>query len=315
MKLHYSITNKRSVEVFKTLEQRFQKKHNYKYSYDKTVYKGARGTIIITCPVHEDFEQSSQSHLSGNGCPKCSVERHIKARRTSQKEFIEKATKVHKNFYTYTHTEYINSKHKIIITCPIHGDFTQRPDIHIKGAKCLLCSNQKRASQDICKAKESFIEKCKNIHGEIYKYSKVSYNGSRTPVKVICKEHGTFTIAPSSHLQGSGCPVCGEIRRIQALLTDENTLFRLYYVKVNNVWKIGVTSKPIHIRLSVENLQNVLYSSKPISLDRAVKIEQYIIKRYSKFASNEIVMLGGGSNECFDRDILNKFLLKEDNDT
>lgn len=48
-----------------------KKNHNNKYTYDKCIYENIKTKVIITCPVHGDFEQNSLSHLQGCGCPKC----------------------------------------------------------------------------------------------------------------------------------------------------------------------------------------------------------------------------------------------------
>ena len=45
--------------------------HYGKYDYTKSIYSGRHTKLIITCPIHGDFEQEAGSHLSGNGCPKC----------------------------------------------------------------------------------------------------------------------------------------------------------------------------------------------------------------------------------------------------
>lgn len=39
---------------------------------------------------------------------------------------------------------------------------------------------------------KEFIEKAKLIHGTRYDYSKVNYINNKTPVNIICKEHGEF---------------------------------------------------------------------------------------------------------------------------
>ena len=45
--------------------------HNGKYSYTKTVYVKAKEKVIITCPIHGDFEQHKQNQiLKKCGCPK-----------------------------------------------------------------------------------------------------------------------------------------------------------------------------------------------------------------------------------------------------
>lgn len=56
---------------------------------------------------------------------------------------------------------------------------------------------------------EEFILKSKEIHGDKYDYSKVSYINNRTKVCIICPEHGEFWMIPDSHLRKRGCPMCG----------------------------------------------------------------------------------------------------------
>lgn len=55
-------------------------------------------------------------------------------------DFIKRAKDVHNNYYTYSRTIYINKNEKVIITCPIHGDFQQLPFNHLRGNKCPLCA-------------------------------------------------------------------------------------------------------------------------------------------------------------------------------
>ena len=45
--------------------------HGNKYGYDKVHYITSATPVIITCPVHGDFEQIPNSHLSGKGCKRC----------------------------------------------------------------------------------------------------------------------------------------------------------------------------------------------------------------------------------------------------
>ena len=57
--------------------------------------------------------------------------------------FIEKANVVHNGKYTYWHTDYKSACDKVIITCPIHGDFKQQPNNHLSGQGCPYCKNSK----------------------------------------------------------------------------------------------------------------------------------------------------------------------------
>jgi hypothetical protein len=47
--------------------------HGNKYDYSLVQYTNNRAKINIICPKHGIFVQVAKSHLSGAGCPKCSV--------------------------------------------------------------------------------------------------------------------------------------------------------------------------------------------------------------------------------------------------
>lgn len=50
--------------------------HNYKYNYDKVVYKTNKIKVIVSCEKHGDFKVAPNSHLSGKtGCPNCFISR------------------------------------------------------------------------------------------------------------------------------------------------------------------------------------------------------------------------------------------------
>src|SRR5271166_5440910 len=55
---------------------------------------------------------------------------------------------------------------------------------------------------------QQFIEKAITIHGEKYCYPE-NYINSRTKINIECLIHGNFLQKPSSHLDGDGCPKCG----------------------------------------------------------------------------------------------------------
>jgi len=119
------------------------------------------------------------------------------------KEFIIKAREVHGDKYDYSKVEYVNSNTNVIITCNKHGDFLQRPTHHINRKQgCKKCSGR-------CSNTNDFIEKVKEIHGDRYDYSKTNYINCKTPIVIICKEHGEFTQTPDGHFQGRGCHTCG----------------------------------------------------------------------------------------------------------
>jgi hypothetical protein len=128
----------------KTTEQFIEetnKLHHNFYTYPRTDYKNAHTKVTITCPIHGDFKQTPNSHLQGNGCPYCGEEERRKSRIKRQEQFIEEANRANNNFYTYSRIKYEHSYKEVIITCPIHGDFEQKPHIHLRGHGCQKCSN------------------------------------------------------------------------------------------------------------------------------------------------------------------------------
>jgi len=55
--------------------------HGDKYDYSKVELIDVRTKICIICPIHGEFKQSPDNHLSGKGCPKCketSLERYTR---------------------------------------------------------------------------------------------------------------------------------------------------------------------------------------------------------------------------------------------
>jgi hypothetical protein len=53
--------------------------------------------------------------------------------------FIKYSDKIHNSKYDYYNTKYLNAKEKVIITCPIHGEFEQTPNKHLCGRGCEEC--------------------------------------------------------------------------------------------------------------------------------------------------------------------------------
>jgi len=120
----------------------------------------------------------------------------------NNKEFKRRAILVHGDKYDYSLVEYSGIYNKVKIVCSIHDVFEQTPKHHLNGKGCRFCAGNVKHTT------ESFIKKSKEIHGEIFDYSKVIYTKAHETVILICEEHGDFTIDPSHHLRGLGCKYC-----------------------------------------------------------------------------------------------------------
>lgn len=112
--------------------------HNFKYCYDKVIYKNNYTKVEIICIEHGSWYQIPNSHLQGNGCPKCAGKIRL-----TQEEFIDRAKIIHNNKYNYNLVNYINAKIKVKIICIKHGVFAQTPDAHLQGFGCRKCSINK----------------------------------------------------------------------------------------------------------------------------------------------------------------------------
>lgn len=65
-------------------------------------------------------------------------------KKLSTKEFIDKASIKHSGRYGYDFVNYVNSQTPVVITCPIHGNFEQKPAKHLLGQGCPKCNGTKR---------------------------------------------------------------------------------------------------------------------------------------------------------------------------
>ena len=181
--------------------------HTVLYDYSKVIYINGDTEVIIGCPIHGDFNQKPNIHVRGSDCPLCSRVKQVKKRSTTE-DFIIKANKLYNNFYDYSKTVYNQSKDKLTITCPIHGDFEQKANSHLNGFGCIQCGRF-RTTESKKKSLNILIEDFKVVHGNRYDYSKVNYINNNTKIEIICSLHGSFFQTPKSHLKGSNCPNCG----------------------------------------------------------------------------------------------------------
>lgn len=115
-----------------------KKVHGEKYNYTKVNYINQNTNVEIICPIHGKFKQMAALHIQGCGCPKCNG-----GIKMTKDDFIEKAQKIHNNKYDYIKFNYINTKTQGVIICPIHGDFLQSPDAHLRGQGCPKCKSSK----------------------------------------------------------------------------------------------------------------------------------------------------------------------------
>jgi hypothetical protein len=129
------------------------------------------------------------------------------SKKVTTESFIQEASILHNNKYDYSKTIYKKAKTKVIIICPVHGEFLQTPCHHLIKKGCKKCANEKLSNLQRGN-KEEFVEKARKIHNNKYNYSLSVYIDCKTNLEIICPVHGSFWQQPNNHLSGKGCLKC-----------------------------------------------------------------------------------------------------------
>ena len=113
--------------------------------------------------------------------------------------FIAEAKEIYGDRYDYSKVDYKNRDHRVVVTCPVHGDFQVYAREHLDGKGCSKCEKG-----------EKFIAKLKEKFGDKFGLDEFVYESSTTPVTLICPTHGAFSRRPHQILNAPlGCPECG----------------------------------------------------------------------------------------------------------
>lgn len=125
---------KQNKEIFIS---RAKEKFGNKFDYSLVNYINCDTKVTIICPIHGEFQMTPYKHLhSITGCCACGG-----TKRGNTDDFIAKSKEAHGDFYDYSLVNYINSKEKVKIICPIHGEFLQSPNNHLEGKGCSKCNS------------------------------------------------------------------------------------------------------------------------------------------------------------------------------
>lgn len=230
-------------------------------------------------------------------------------------QFINISNRIHFSKYDYSLVNsIIRVREKVQIICPEHGIFEQDVHNHKKGRGCPRCAWKEKALK-ASDNKESFIYKCRLVHGDRFNYDKVEYINTNIKVIITCKIHGDFIQQADSHKQGNGCPYCyNENRgwnRTAWKKMGKNKLAKLYilrcYSETEQFIKIGRTFNSVKRRFGsktempykYEIIKLIENSNYDIIWDLEVEL-----KRKYKNNSYTPQIYFDGITECFDINIL-----------
>lgn len=230
--------------------------------------------------------------------------------------FIIKAKDTHKNKYIYDNVVYINSKESVIITCPIHGDFLQKPKNHLEGYGCNICGKDKTLfnKSNVGMTGEDFYRNLPESHKQIF-FNLSDYDTYLIDLDFICQTHGHFKTSPKNFLKRRhGCILCtknlnGYSRSEFIGLGKRNGEgdAYLYIIKCYNreevFYKIGITSRTLGQRFSKANLPydyEIIHLSKQ-EAGLTWDLEKVILKLCKDFKYKPKQNFNG-STECFQYD-------------
>lgn len=188
----------------------------------------------------------------------------VKTTRKTLEQFKEEAISLWHGRYSYEHIkEYINNKTLMPITCPIHGDFMMNANNHLNGQGCREC--RKQLIHDLLSlTTEEFINRAKEVHGDLYDYSETVYYNSNTKVKMKCKKHGLFEQLPFNHLNGHGCDKCAhEQNTIDRTLNQEEVINRFKQVHGDKYIYDNVKYKTFNIPVAIKCKIHGIFYQRP----------------------------------------------------
>ncbi len=222
-------------------------------------------------------------------------------------EFIAIGNKKHANKYDYSKTVYAGKRAVVIITCPKHGDFTQRAQEHMEGHGCFQCGSELRGVDQQLPKSEWINRLAKHPHISFKDVNEIS--NSKSKVTFVCVKHGEFTkplfaIDSLVYLCGRCSTEYHQQQSIRKDLENENASIYYAYLPSIDMYKLGV-SIDVASRLKQLDSNAVLLVDKEMSYSKAVEIESNLhnaLTTYRYFGTKKLIK--NGNSELYKTNIL-----------
>lgn len=122
---------------------------NTNYEIDLTNFGGLTvGFVLIICEKHGESRSTGQNLLAKKFiCTGCASESGALSKTKTFEDFVNKAQRVHRDFYEYPTQEYSNRKTVVTIVCPYHGEFKKKAQKHLAGQGCFECRIEKLVAE------------------------------------------------------------------------------------------------------------------------------------------------------------------------
>jgi len=225
--------------------KRSKDKWGDKYDYSLVDYVNGKTKVKIIYNG-DIYEQTPNGHLS------YAPEKIKLSVRKTTEQFIKEANIIHDNKFNYDKTDYVKNQTKVTITCPIHGDFTQRPISHLQGNGCSNC-NESKGEKEIAKFlnkhhinydRQHKFPDCKNIFQLPFDFYIPSM---RTCIEFDGEQH----FLPLSFFGGKEALDKLKINdKIKSDYCEDNyiSLIRIRYDQIDDIWRILWDNLKTHIK-------------------------------------------------------------------
>lgn len=188
-------------------------------TYKPFLYTSTFQKIEITCSKGHIFKRSVHECVSKpQSCPECNVEMRKK---NFHEKFLIRAKELHEGFYDYSKVIYDTNHKKVVITCPLHGDFQQSPNKHLMGRGCPECAKGLLGRWFQNPEKENLF---KNEDNNLY---------------VLCLKDGVYKVGISKNVES----------RLSSLITESGIPFTLVHKYPMSTWDAMGLEKEVHKRL------------------------------------------------------------------
>lgn len=258
-----------------------------KFTYGSVTGTRVIDKVEITCPLHGKYLQEARVHLrSDYGCTKCAYKGSSLKQRKSQEAFILESTATHKGRYSYDNTMYINDSSRVVVTCPIHGEFSQVASSHLQGCGCKQCAvSMYNVTQPFSAADIKW--QMRNLPEHI-KVAVHTYTNSKKKLSCVCTYHGPFlqtlTILKESKHK---CPTCANEARgwRRSLYKEKPTILYLLKLK-NGMYKVGITkatSLKLRYGKDLDRVATILLQFTFLEGTNAWDIEKRILRKFRQY--------------------------------
>lgn len=305
---------------------RCSQKFGGRFDYSNFEYVNAKTASEIICRIHGPFQQNPDKHLnSTHGCQVCALEARA-ALRKGVSVYTKPTLPVGEYLSRLNLPNHLSvnvdnyqgfTKGTVTLSCPDHGEKTYAPQsLLISEFKCVGCAQESFKSA-MTKSFDDFVTKATILYDGKFLYPEQPYENRKSVVTIICPDHGEFTKKAQKHLTGQACYPCTLSEGIDAgkypggysekFFVDNPTMAdhpaTVYYMKIGDLYKIGVTIK--EMRLRVNSLKHGSKKDVEVldlfecTLYEAYTLEQRVLEENSLHRVRR-----SWSTELFDTDVL-----------